>query len=161
MNNMSNSEYINIEEAWLVSLQESGCRVTSPRRAIINILANSDQALEAVEIFDLSRADHPQLGLVTVYRTLEKLEQLGLVQRVHQMEGCHLYLRAPQGHEHILVCKKCRRTDYFSGDDLAELIEITSQKSGYQIEDHWLQFIGLCARCRKIVPADEVPEQHA
>lgn len=145
-------------EAWLEQLQECGCRITSPRRAIVNIIANSDQALEAVEIFDQSRADHPSLGLVTVYRTLETLEQLGLVQRVHQAEGCHLYLRAPQGHEHILVCKACRRTDYFSGDDLTELIDITSQRSGYQIEEHWLQFIGLCARCRKIVPEDEVPD---
>lgn len=147
-------------EAWLEQLQESGCRITSPRRAIVHILANSDQALEAVEIFDLSREDHKQMGLVTVYRTLEMLEQLGLVQRVHQAAGCHLFLRAPQGHEHILVCKACRRTDYFSGDDLTELIEATSQKSGYQIQDHWLQFLGLCARCRKIVPTDEVPEQH-
>ena len=155
---MSDIETTVTSEAWLEQLQESGCRITSPRRAIVNILANSAQALEAVEIFDLSRADHPRLGLVTVYRTLETLEQLGLVQRVHQAEGCHLYLRAPEGHEHILVCKACRRTDYFSGDDLTELIETTSQISGYQIEDHWLQFIGLCARCRKIVPADEVLE---
>jgi Fe2+ or Zn2+ uptake regulation protein len=155
---MSNSVFTNIDEAWLEQLQDSGYRITTPRRAIVNTLANSTQALEAVEIFDLSRVDHPRLGLVTVYRTLEKLEQLGLVQRVHQAEGCHLYLRAPQGHEHLLVCKACRRTDYFSGDDLSELIERTSQKSGYRIEDHWLQFIGLCARCRKIVPTNEVPK---
>ena len=146
------------EETWLEQLQESGCRITSPRRAIVSILANSNQALEAVEIFDLSRTDHPRLGLVTVYRTLETLEEMGLVQRVHQAAGCHLYLRAPQGHEHILVCKSCRRTDYFSGDDLSELIETTSQNSGYRIEDHWLQFVGLCARCKKIVPDDEVLE---
>jgi Fe2+ or Zn2+ uptake regulation protein len=152
---MINSETKNLEETWLEQLQENGCRLTSPRRAIVNILANSKRALEAVEIFDLSRTDHPQLGLVTVYRTLEMLENLTLVQRVHQTEGCHLYLRAPEGHKHILVCKHCHRTDYFSGDDLSELIEVTSQKSGYQIEDHWLQFIGVCARCRKIVPADE------
>ena len=155
---MTSSEATTIGESWLEQLQESGCRITSPRRAIVSILASSDQALEAVEIFDQSRADHPRLGVVTVYRTLEMLEQLNLVQRVHQAEGCHLYLRAPEGHEHILVCKNCRRTDYFSGDDLSELIESTSQKSGYRIEDHWLQFIGLCARCKKIVPTDEVPK---
>ncbi len=155
---MLNSEFTNIDEEWLEQLKNNGSRITTPRRAVVNIIANSTQALEAVEIFDRSRGDHPQLGLVTVYRTLEKLEQLGLVQRVHQAEGCHLYLRAPQGHEHILVCKACRRTDYFSGDDLTELIARTSQKSGYRIEDHWLQFIGLCARCRKIVPTNEVPE---
>jgi Fur family ferric uptake transcriptional regulator len=155
---MSISEANTTEQTWLEQLQESGCRITSPRRAIVSILANSEQALEAVEIFDLSRSDHPRMGLVTVYRTLETLEQMGLVQRVHQSEGCHLYLRAPQGHKHILVCKSCHRTDYFSGDDLSDLIERTSQNSGYRIEDHWLQFVGLCARCKKIVPDDEILE---
>jgi Fe2+ or Zn2+ uptake regulation protein len=156
-----NIHFSDIQESWLEQLHENGCRITSPRRAIVNIMVNSDQALQAVEIFDLSRENHPQLGLVTVYRTLEKLEQLGLVQRVHQVEGCHLYLRAPQGHEHILVCKTCRRTDYFRGDDLSELIEITSQKSGYKIEDHWLQFIGLCARCKQAAIEDEVHGKYA
>jgi Fe2+ or Zn2+ uptake regulation protein len=137
---------------WLAQLETNGCRITTPRRTIVNIFANSIRALEAVEIFDLGREDHPQLGLVTVYRTLEMLEQLGLVQRVHQSEGCHLYLRAPQGHEHILVCKDCRRTYYFSGDDLSGLIEETSQNSGYEIEDHWLQLIGLCSRCQNSNP---------
>lgn len=137
-------------ETWLEQLQASGCRITTPRRAIINIMANSSHALEAIEIFDLSREDHPRLGLVTVYRTLDMLEQLGLVQRVHQPDGCHLYLRAPEGHEHILLCRSCRRTDYFSGDDLSDLIEVTSQNSGYEIEEHWLQLFGLCASCQQL-----------
>ncbi|HUV28198.1 MAG TPA: Fur family transcriptional regulator [Anaerolineales bacterium] len=146
---MPNQEKKPIDEIWLDSLQASGCRLTTPRRVIVNIIGNSKRALEAVEIFDLSRDEHPHLGLVTVYRTLDKLEQLRLVQRVHQPNGCHLYLRAPQGHEHILLCKSCRRTDYFSGDDLSQLIEETSRNSGYEIEEHWLQFMGLCASCRK------------
>lgn len=137
-------------ETWLEQLQASGCRITTPRRAIVNIMANSSHALEAIEIFDLSREDHPRLGLVTVYRTLDMLEQLGLVQRVHQPDGCHLYLRAPEGHEHILLCRSCRRTDYFSGDDLSDLIEVTSQNSGYEIEEHWLQLFGLCASCQQL-----------
>jgi len=56
----------NIREAWLEQLQESGCWITSPRRAKFSILANSDQALEAVEISDQSRTDHPQPYLVSV-----------------------------------------------------------------------------------------------
>lgn len=136
-------------EVWLESMRASGYRLTTPRRVIVNIIANSGYALEAIEIFDLSRNEYPRLGLVTVYRTLEKLEQLGLVQRVHQPDGCHLYLRAPKGHEHILLCKSCRRTDYFRGDDLSELIEETSQASGFEIEDHWLQFFGVCKTCQQ------------
>ncbi len=151
---MTTYKHSSIDAAWLAQLETNGCRITTPRRAIVNIMANSIRALEAVEIFDLGREDHPQLGLVTVYRTLEMLEQLGLVQRVHQPGGCHLYLKAPNGHEHILLCKSCRRTDYFSGDDLSELIEETSQNSGYEIEDHWLQFIGICRSCQQVVQTE-------
>jgi Fe2+ or Zn2+ uptake regulation protein len=139
-------------DAWLESLQESGYRLTAPRRAIVTIIANSSRALDAIEIFDLGRGKHPRLGLVTVYRTLEKLEQLGLVQRVHQPDGCNMYLRAPKGHEHLLLCKSCGQIEYFSGDDLSKLIEETSQKSGYQIQEHWLQLFGLCTTCQDSPP---------
>lgn len=91
------SPHDELSEAWLDSLQDSGYRLTAPRRAIVTIIAEAPRALEAIEIYDLGRQAHPRLGLVTVYRTLEKLEQLGLVQRVHQPDGCNMYLRAPRG----------------------------------------------------------------
>ena len=135
-------------EAWLDSLQDSGYRLTAPRQAIVSIVASSPRALDAIEIYDLGRNEHPGLGLVTVYRTLEKLEQLGLVQRVHQPDGCNMYLRSPQGHEHLLLCKSCGQVEYFRGDDLTKLIEDTARRSGYQIQEHWLQLFGLCASCQ-------------
>ena len=136
-----------LSEAWLASLQDSGYRVTAPRRAIVRILADTPRALDAIELFDMGRQSHPRLGLVTVYRTLEKVEQLGLVQRVHQPDGCNMYLRAPQGHEHLLLCKSCGQMEYFSGDDLSGLIAETARQSGFSIHEHWLQLFGLCARC--------------
>jgi Fur family ferric uptake transcriptional regulator len=145
---MSVQNHTSPYDAWLDSLQDSGYRLTAPRRAIITTIANSSRALEAIEIYDLGRNEHPRLGLVTVYRTLEKLEQLGLVQRVHHPDGCNMYLRAPQGHEHLLLCKTCGQMEYFSGDDLSKLIEETSQRSGYQIQEHWLQLFGLCSDCQ-------------
>lgn len=137
-----------LEESWLQSLQESGYRLTAPRRAIVSIVARAPQALDATAIFDLSRKMHPQLGLVTVYRTLEKLEQLDLIQRVHQPGGCNMYLRSPEGHEHLLLCKTCGQVEYFSGDDLSVLINKTAEKSGFQIKEHWLQFFGYCTNCQ-------------
>jgi len=137
---------------WLDELQDSGYRLTAPLRAIVSIVANSSRALGAIEIFDLGRGEHPRLGLVTVYRTLEKLEQLDLVQRVHQPDGCNMYLRAPEGHEHLLLCKTCGQMEYFSGDDLSKLINEISQKSGYQIQEHWLQLFGLCISCQTSPP---------
>jgi Fur family ferric uptake transcriptional regulator len=116
-------------ESWLESLQESGYRLTAPRRAIVSIIANAPRALDAIEIYDQGR--------------------------VHQPEGCNMYMRAPQGHEHLLLCKSCGQMEYFSGDDLSKLIEETSRSSGFQIQEHWLQLGGLCANCQPPTSPEE------
>ncbi len=134
-------------EEWLTDLQDSGYRLTGPRRLLVQIIANSDRALSPVELFDLARKQNPGLGLVTVYRTLEKLEELELVQRVHQPGGCHMFLRSAHGHEHLLICTRCRQAYYFSGDDLSGLIDEIIRQSGYKIHEHWLQLFGLCHEC--------------
>jgi Fe2+ or Zn2+ uptake regulation protein len=138
----------NINNYWLTCLQAGGYRLTEPRRAIVEIMACSQKALEPVDVFDLGRQQYPSLGLVTVYRTLDKLEELGLVQRVHHPNGCHMYLRAAQGHEHLLLCLACGKAEYFSGDDLTGLIKQISSRSDFIIQEHWLQLFGLCADCR-------------
>jgi Fe2+ or Zn2+ uptake regulation protein len=135
-------------EQWMLRLQQSGYRPTPPRRAIVEILAASQRAVEPLELYDLGRKEHPGLGLVTVYRTLEKLEQLGLVQRVHQPGGCHKYLRACRGHEHLLFCSGCGQVEFFSGDDLGDLFTAIAERSGYLIREHWLQLYGLCRACQ-------------
>ena len=134
-------------DRWLEMLEEKGCRITGPRRMIVELLVHSDRALGAMDIFDLARAKYPKMGLVTVYRTLEILNKLGLVERLHQEEGCHMYLRAANGHEHIMLCKRCGRAAYFSGDDLEPLIKKISKQSGFLIQEHWLQLHGLCKDC--------------
>lgn len=138
----------NLVAAWLGRLLASGYRLTEPRRAIVEIMADSPRALGPLDLYDLGRKEHPGLGLVTIYRTLEKLEDLGLVQRVHQPGGCHMYLRAAQGHQHILICTACKQVVYFSGDDLERLITDTARHSGFDIREHWLQLYGLCPGCQ-------------
>ena len=137
-------------QTWLQTLQQKGYRLTAPLRAIVGVLASSQRALDPVQIFDRAREEYPHLGLVTVYRTLEKLEELGLVQRVHQSQGCHRYLRATQGHEHLLICSLCGQMVFFSGDDLSFLVERVAEHSGYRIEEHWLQLFGVCAACQRV-----------
>ncbi|PKN93798.1 MAG: transcriptional repressor [Chloroflexi bacterium HGW-Chloroflexi-6] len=137
-----------IYDQWLESLSESGYRVTAPRRAIVEIMANSPCALGPLEIYDQGRQEYRGLGLVTVYRTLEKLEELGLVQRVHHPQGCHMYLRAAHGHEHLVLCTACGKAEYFSGDDIDKLTKTVAEKTGFEIREHWLQLFGLCANCK-------------
>lgn len=133
---------------WLRSLQSNGYRLTSPRRAVVDVLAATEQSLTAADLFKIARSRHKRLGLVSVYRTLEKLEALGLVQRVHRPDGCHAYISAMDGHQHLLLCESCGRVEVFRGDDLKEFSRRLEGESGFEIHAHWLQFFGLCSQCR-------------
>ncbi|MGQ0603061.1 MAG: Fur family transcriptional regulator [Anaerolineales bacterium] len=136
-------------EHTLGEMRASGYRTTGPRQAIIDIVTGSRRALNPAQIHALARKRYPSLGLVTVYRTLEKLEELGLVQRVHHPRGCQSFLPSSRGHEHLLLCQKCGHAETFSGDNLGVLIHDIAERTGYRIEVHWLQLFGLCARCQK------------
>jgi len=135
---------------WKKVLQEEGYRLTAPREIILEIMRTAEHALSPIEVYDLGRDGYPGLGLVTVYRTLEKLVELELIERVHQPDGCHRYLRAAMGHQHMLVCSTCGRVTYFSGDDLKMLFERVCGETGYQIGDHWLQLFGTCPECKDL-----------
>jgi Fur family transcriptional regulator, ferric uptake regulator len=135
-------------EDWLQRLQNSGYRLTSSRRAVVKVLAMSDHLLTATEIYEQARQYCDSLGLVTVYRTIDKLEALQLVERVHLPGNCHAFAPALQGHQHLLVCSTCGRAEYFSGDQLQSLMDRVSQESGFQIDHHWLQLFGICDKCQ-------------
>jgi Fur family ferric uptake transcriptional regulator len=135
-------------DIWLDQLQENGYRLTEARRAVVDIVQKSTRALTPVEVFDMARKKYRALGLVSVYRTLEKLEQLHLIQRVHQPQGCQAFISASGGHEHLLLCQNCGQVTFFEGDDLDALIKSISKKTGYQINEHWLQLFGLCQACQ-------------
>ncbi len=135
-------------EAWLTQLQKSGYRLTEARRVVVEVIQKSKKALTPVQVFDLARKKYRELGLVSVYRTLEKLEELRLVQRVHQPQGCQAFVAAGVGHQHLLLCQKCGTVMLFEGDELDGLIKSIARKTGYQITEHWLQLFGLCENCQ-------------
>jgi len=135
-------------EVWLEQLHDNGYRVTSARRAVVDAVFGSNRALTPIEVYDAARKKYRALGLVTVYRTLEKLEELHLIQRVHQPMGCQAFISAGHGHQHLLLCQQCGQVEFFEGDDLDALIKSIAKKTGYQIQDHWLQLFGLCANCK-------------
>lgn len=135
-------------DTWLIQLQENGYRLTEARRAVVEIIQKSTRALTPVEVFDMARKKYRALGLVSVYRTLEKLEELHLVQRVHQPQGCQAFIAESRGHEHLLLCQNCGQVTFFEGDDLDTLIKTISKKTGYLIREHWLQLFGLCQACQ-------------
>lgn len=134
--------------SWTDELRQNGFKITEPRLAVIQVLATSEKALNATQIFDSARDNYSQLGLVSIYRTLEILEDLDLIQRVHQKDSCHTYIAGFQGHQHLLICEKCGKAEFFEGDNLAKLFDRVAEESGFSITDHWLQLFGVCPNCK-------------
>ena len=135
-------------QTWLEKLQDNGYRLTESRRTVVETIANSKRALSPLEVYDLARSQYSGLGLVTVYRTLEKLEELALIQRVHQPQGCQAFIAAFDGHQHLLLCSRCGKVAFFDGDDLGPLFKKIGHQTGYMVQDHWLQLFGLCSECQ-------------
>lgn len=135
--------------AWLTQLQSNGYRLTNARKAVAETMARAKSALNPLEVYEQAKSTCPGLGLVTVYRTLEKLEELHLIQRVHQPGGCNAYLPHAEGHQHLIICQGCGRAVYFEGDDLEAFFERVAGEHGFTFSDHWLQLFGLCSECRK------------
>ncbi|MDZ4158404.1 MAG: Fur family transcriptional regulator [Anaerolineaceae bacterium] len=137
-----------VSDQWLEKLSTSGYRLTNPLRVIVKVFTKSGHTLSPNQVFDEARRIYPQIGLVTVYRTLEKLEELGLIWRVHEVAGCHTYVAAPVSHQHLLICRACNRAEYIQGEEIETLMAHLGAESGYIIQDHWLQLFGVCCECQ-------------
>lgn len=136
------------EERLVWQLSQAGYRVTQPRRAVIRALVEDGGYSRPAEVHQRARAHCPSVGLVTVYRTLDLLSRMGSVRRIHADDGCHGYAVAEHGHRHHLVCRTCGATVEFEGCDLSPFLARIGHDTGYVIEDHLLELVGLCAACR-------------
>ncbi|HSQ33912.1 MAG TPA: Fur family transcriptional regulator, partial [Peptostreptococcaceae bacterium] len=73
-------------------LQKTGFKITPQRRAVVEILLqNKDNHLSSEEIYDLVRKDCPEIGLATVYRTMQLLDEVGVISKLNLDDGCIRY----------------------------------------------------------------------
>ncbi len=131
-------------------LNQEGLRLTHPRRVVMSILKSATVPLSPQTIFQRSQETHEDIGLVSVYRTLDLLTELSLVRRIHGPQACIGYALASPGHHHHLVCRGCEKVIEFSGtSDLSDLIKKIESQTGFVVEEHLLQLRGLCPECQK------------
>jgi Fe2+ or Zn2+ uptake regulation protein len=134
-------------KSWLTQLKDNGYRLTKARKAVVETVASTQSALSPLEVFEDAKSACPGLGVVTVYRTLEKLEELCLIQRVHQPGGCNAYLPHADGHQHLIICEDCGKAEYFEGDDMDAFFAQVAGEHGFTVNEHWLQLFGICSEC--------------
>jgi Fur family ferric uptake transcriptional regulator len=132
--------------------------MTVPRQSILDVLSKTSKHLSAEDVYMAVHKIYPNVGLTTVYRTLELLVQMGLVFKFDFGDRRARYelSEGPKGarHHHHLVCTACRRvvdyTDFI--DEEVELLNQTekglSKKYNFEITNHLIQFYGLCDSCR-------------
>jgi Fe2+ or Zn2+ uptake regulation protein len=125
-----------------------GRRLTPQRRAVLDALLGSDRYLTAAQVHVEALKACPSLGLMTVYRTLELLVEVGAVRRLHASDRCDAYAPAAAGHGHTVVCTACGRVSEFTRCDLGDVAMAAARETGFRIEGHFLQFSGTCAACR-------------
>ena len=136
-------------------LREKGLKVTTQRLAVLTVLSQKpDSHLTAEEIYDLVRVSNPEIGLATVYRTIQVLLELKIVDRIYLDDGYvryelgHVYEDEDSHHRH-LICIKCGRVMSFQGDLLEDFEKRIEDKTGFQIQDHDVKLYGYCTDCLK------------
>lgn len=130
-------------------MRHHGYRITRARRAVIQTLDAAEAWLSPELIQRQAQAGCPGLGLVTVYRTLSLLSSLGYVRRIHLEGGCSGYARADLPHSHHLVCRSCQQVVEFPGsEDLMPLVTRVQDQTGFRVEDHMLELLGICPECQ-------------
>lgn len=142
-------------EAWcehtLRTLAQAGYRKGGARNAVVELLADQDCALTAQEIDDRLRAGGRAVGRASVYRILELLTELKLVQRIDVGQGIARYERhQPDGdHHHHLVCDSCGTIEPFEDPSLERAIEKVSKRLSFAVDDHDVVLHGACSGCRE------------
>lgn len=130
------------------SLRRKGYRLTPQREAVIKILLeNPNQHLAAEDIYAMVRKTHPEIGMATVYRTLDLLSNEKIINQLNFEEGYSRYELESQAHHHHLVCLKCGKIIEFNDHLLERVEEALAAEYQFQIVGHLLKFYGYCANC--------------
>jgi Fur family ferric uptake transcriptional regulator len=134
----------------LATLQAAGHRRGGARTAVVEALAHHDCAVTALDLDDELRRRKPPVGRASVYRALEQLEELGLVQRIEVSRGTAGYERIePDGHHHHhAICRDCGRMVPFEDPSLEDAIGELSESISFDVTEHDVVLRGKCERCR-------------
>ena len=138
----------------IATLRQHGYKLTPQRRVVIHALTSSQDHLTPAAIFEKVSQDHPSIGLVTIYRTLKLLAELDLICELHTGDNCPSYTAGTPQHHHHLICSDCGKVVDFAGANIIEhslstLEARLSHESGFRIDDHLLEFTGLCRVCQE------------
>ncbi len=132
-------------------LHSQSYKLTPQREATVRVLLEHEEDhLSAEDVYLLVKEKAPEIGLATVYRTLELLTELKVVDKINFGDGVARYDLRQEGAEHFhhhLVCVECGAVDEIQEDLLGDVEKIVESDWNFKIKDHRLTFHGICHRC--------------
>ncbi len=139
-------------EAILERLDQEGYHLTSPRRAVLSEIIGRTTPFTSADLLEQIERKAPTIGRATVFRTIDLLCRLGVVQRIHEDAAggrCHAYLACDEHHHHHLICQSCGKvTDFREDAALDALVRTVEQRTAFRVEAHRLELIGICPDCQ-------------
>ncbi|KIO63021.1 hypothetical protein B4064_0496 [Caldibacillus thermoamylovorans] len=134
-------------------LHTSSYKLTPQREATVRVLLeNEEDHLSAEDVYLLVKEKSPEIGLATVYRTLELLTELKVVDKINFGDGVSRYDLRKEGAAHFhhhLVCIECGSVEEIQEDLLDDVEVIVEEKWNFIVKDHRLTFHGICKNCQK------------
>ena len=130
-------------------LREKGYRLTPQRHAVLKILTTSEEHPSVEQIYEYVKTDFPMTSLATIYKTVMRLKEIGEVLELNFCIGSSRYDgKRPYPHPH-LICIRCKKIVDSDVGSAIEFSQELSQKTGYRIVSHRLDFFGICPHCQE------------
>lgn len=132
-------------------LRNHSYKITPQRQTILQtFLGHVDRHLSAEEVYMLVKHQNPEIGLATVYRTLDILAEIGVLLKNDFGDGRSRYefsRKDEHHHHHHLICLRCGNVSEFDDDLLESLEAVIIKRNQFKIIDHDLKFYGYCKLC--------------
>lgn len=137
------------KEALFEFLRHKRLRLTKTRHALLDLLLARPTPLSVVRILDALAVQKVRVNKTTIYRELERLEQLGIVRNITLQDRKQYFELASREHHHHFVCTTCQKIMEVEIDEARLLTEAEAlgRQLGFRITTHAVEFYGQCAMC--------------
>jgi Fe2+ or Zn2+ uptake regulation protein len=130
------------------ALEGAGYRLTAPRRALASLISTRGDHFTADELLGESRRRRLGVTRATIFRSLDVLAELRLVERLDLPSGEHAFVACEPAHHHHIVCSRCGRSTGVEDNGLEAVALAIERQTGYRVDTHRLELFGLCPACR-------------
>ena len=138
------------QEVFLLHIQKKGLKRTAQRDLILDVFLRTEKHLSNEDLYRLVQEEDPSVGQTTVYRTLKLLTEAGLAREVRFGDGrTHYEHNYKHEHHDHMICSECGKIIEFYSAELEALQDAMAAKHRFEISQHLLRIIGICAECRR------------